>query len=430
MIKKGLELLKVLEEKGFQAFIVGGAVRDTLLGKDPKDIDICTNALPEEVMNIFPEHYPSGLKFGTVTVFFKDYEFEITTFRSDGKYLNGRKPEAVYFSNNLEEDLSRRDLTINSLAMNSKGETIDIFNGVSDLDNRVIKAVGNPAKRFEEDALRILRVFRFSAVLNFDIDKETLIGISKTKENLKTISKERIREELTKILLSGNVNKTMHQMYEMGIFDVILTELRLLFGVNQNNPYHCFNVATHTFMSVESIDNDAVLKMTMLLHDIGKFETKETKEGKDIFYNHHKVSLKIAEKFLKDLAFSKRKTFKILELIKFHDREIVQNKKAVRRIKNKLKHNSFEELLLVKKADVLSQNPDFLYRLKYLDSLYELSKESKKIEIKDLSVDGYDLMKIGLQGKEIGEGLRKLLKIVIDNPKLNEKEILLKTLEK
>ena len=425
MMESVKKILNKLNEKGFKAYIVGGAVRDYLLGLTPSDIDITTDATHEEVMNIFSRVYPSGIKFGTVTVMVDDIGFEVTTFRTDGEYLDGRRPETVTFGKTIEEDLSRRDFSINSMAMDINGNIVDLFDGQDDLKNGIIRAVGDPVKRFSEDALRILRAFRFSARYGFEIEENTLDAIKETKEGLRLISSERVREELTKIILTDNVNYTFHLMYEIGVLDIVLPEVSNLYGVEQNNPYHVYDVFNHTLKSVEYVSKDAVLRWSMLLHDIGKPFVKENIDCVDHFYNHSLKSVEVSNNILDRLNFSNQIKNEVIELVSLHDREISIDSKSVRRLLNQLKYTSLNNLLLVKEADYRAQDWSYLdERLKELEIISSISEVEEKITVRDLVVNGNDLMELGLEGKEIGDMLKYLLGLVLDNPDNNDKEVL------
>ena len=429
MMNKAKKIISKLNNEGFEAYIVGGAVRDSLLGLNPSDIDIASNATPEEVMELFSKAYPSGIKFGTVTVIEDESEFEVTTFRSDGKYVDGRRPEEVVYSQNIKEDLSRRDFTINAMAMNTNGEIIDLFGGKKDLQKGMIKCVGNPHKRFKEDALRILRAFRFIARFDdFKVEEETLKAIKSNKENLKNVSCERVREEISKILMTNNVRKTFNLMQEVGVLEIILPEISAMHGVEQNNPHHVYDVFNHTMVAVENAPNNEILRWVMLLHDVGKVATKSTdKEGVDHFYKHNIESMKVAKSLLSRLNFSNKDKKEILELIEFHDRQIQPSPRAIRRLLNKLQHTSLENLLIIKKADAKAQSLRYLEpKLANLSKIKSLANTEKKLTVKDLDINGYDLMSIGLQGKDIGIMQRKLLNLVLDNPSINNKKALMK----
>lgn len=419
-------ILETLHKAGYEGYVVGGAVRDKIMGLTPKDIDIATNAKPLEVMELFPKVLPTGIKFGTVTVMIDDEGFEVTTFRADGNYSDGRRPEEVFFSETISDDLSRRDFTINALAEDMNGKIIDIFGGVSDMENKIIRAVGNPMERFKEDALRILRAFRFSARYGFEIEPITLEAIKEAKEGILLISAERIREELTKILMTDNVQKTFSLMYETGILKLILPEIAKLYGKEQNHPYHIYDIFEHTMKAIESSVKEPIVRWSLLLHDIGKPIVKETVDGVDRFHGHNVQSVTISENILKRLKFSNSFIEEVLELILHHDIQIEATPRAVRRLKSKLNSTQIETLLKVKEADIKAQNPEFLDRLDTLSEILELSTLEPPISVKDLAINGYDVMELGYQGKEIGQVLNTLLELILENPELNTKDSLLK----
>lgn len=424
-MKESHLILEALEKNGFSSYVVGGAVRDYLLDHSPKDIDITTSARPEEVMSIFPNSYPSGIDFGTVTVIIDGNEYEVTTFRQDGEYLDGRRPKSVVYGKTIEEDLSRRDFTINAMAMKIDGKIIDIFDGQNDLEKGVIRCVGNPFNRFTEDGLRILRAFRFSSRFGFEIEKETLEAIKATKENLKKVSHERIRDELIKILMTNNIAHTFLGMYETEVLDIILPEVAKMYGVNQNHSYHIYDVFYHTMKVVENAPKNEIVRLAALFHDIGKVDTKETIDGIDTFYNHHIVSTDIAKEILKRMNFSNEIKNEVLELVCLHNRQIPATSKSVRRLLSKLEYTSLDNLLALKKADILGQNPEYLYRISDLDKVKELSKSEKSMNIKDIAVNGYDMINLGYSGRDIGKVLSYLLDCVLDDPVINTREKLL-----
>lgn len=430
-MKNAMVILNTLIKEGFEAYIVGGAVRDMLMKKTPSDIDITTNALPDEVIQLFPIVIPTGKKYGTVTVMLNGEGYEVTTFRTDGKYIDGRRPEIVIFGKSIEEDLSRRDFTINAMAIDINGNILDIFGGKEDIKNKIIKAVGNSKERFFEDALRILRAFRFSARFGFKVESITLMSINETKAGLRLISPERIREEITKILLTDNVVEIFSLMQKTGVLEIILPEISNMYGVEQNHPYHIYDIFTHTLKSVENAPKIAELRWAMLLHDTGKPAVKESVDGVDRFIGHQEVSAEIANVLLSRLNFSNREKDKIIELVLLHDREILASPKAIRRIVSKLKFSTIEELIFVKEADTLAQEPNkAMLKQKNLAKAKLIASQEPKLSIKDLAVNGYDMMNLGFKGKEIGEILKQLLEIVLDNPGINNKSSLIEFAKK
>ncbi|KGM92880.1 HD domain-containing protein (plasmid) [Clostridium botulinum] len=425
-------IIHKLQEFNYEAYIVGGCVRDSLLKKIPNDWDITTSALPNKVVDIFQnlgyKIIPTGLKHGTVTIVINNEHYEVTTYRIDGEYEDNRHPKKVEFTRNLKEDLSRRDFTINSMAYNDKDGLVDYFNSKNDLESGIVKSVGDPVKRFSEDALRILRAYRFAAQLGFVIEDETLSATMQVKNNLKSISIERIRDEIDKMLLADS--SIFFELSKFGVLEVILPELHQCFNVEQNNPYHVKNVFNHIINATLNIEPKLHLKLTMLLHDICKPQCKTTDEkGIDHFYNHAELSSDKSKKILKRMKYDNNTIDKVSTLVKYHDREIGSNK-SIRKLLNLIGEDNFRDLLKVKEADIKAQN------LKYYDErhnkLIEIEHKLKDIisknqcfSLKHLKVNGRDLIELGYTGKEIGHILNDLLEKVLENPDLNNKDTLI-----
>jgi len=425
-----LNILNTFKSNGFEAYAAGGCIRDSLLGIEPKDWDIATNALPEVTKNLFSKTIDTGLKHGTVTVVFDGRQYEITTFRVDGRYLDGRHPESVEFTANIEDDLGRRDFTINAMAWNKERGIVDPFNGRRDLAGRIIRTVGNPGERFREDGLRMLRAARFAARLGFDIHEETLKAISENKELIRNVSNERIRDELTEILTSDNPLK-FNLLRETGLLELILPELEACYRTRQNNPHHVYNVGEHSIRAVAAARKDRIHRWVLLLHDTGKAVTLTTDEkGIDHFYGHAFQSMKIAGDILRRLRFDKKSIEKITRLIRHHDRQILPVPKAVAKAVNAVGEDIFPDLLDVKRADKSAQNPrDIQEALEYVDTIEAIYNDLKKgmncFGVKDLAINGRDLIKMGFkEGKEVGKTLNILLDKVMENPMLNKKELL------
>ena len=432
-IKVGM-ILEVLESSGFEAYVVGGCVRDSLLDKIPHDYDITTNAKPSNVINIFEEVgfkvIETGLKHGTVTVMINNEGFEITTYRIDGDYSDNRHPDKVEFTNNLKEDLSRRDFTINAMAYNDKDGLVDYFGGLIDLENNIIKCVGNAETRFEEDALRMLRAVRFSAQLGFKIENETSLAIQKNDKLIQNVSKERIQSEFNKILISDNPNY-IGQLYNYELLDDIIPEYADCFECSQVNPYHIYNVGIHIEKSLSYIESNIFLRLAMLFHDIGKPICKSTDElGINHFYAHAEKSSELAEIILKRLKYDNDTIDKVKILVKYHDIEISSDKQ-IRRLLNKVGEENLRNLLKVREADIMAQNPQYYEKrhkevLFLKDRLDYIIKENNCFQMKDLAIRGKDLISLGFkQGKEIGNILNTLLDIVLDKPELNTRKYLL-----
>jgi len=457
-------IINKLEEAGYEAYAVGGCVRDTLLGRKPLDWDITTSAEPLFIKSCFQRTVDTGIKHGTVTVMIGDTGYEVTTYRIDGKYEDGRHPENVEFTSNLRLDLGRRDFTVNAMAYNNKDGLIDEFNGIKDLKDGIIRCVGNPGSRFDEDALRMLRAVRFSGQLGFTIEEHTKQAAMERAGNLKKISAERIRTELSKLLMSKNPGK-IREAYSTGMTKVFLPEFDKMMETVQHNPHHIYTVGEHSVRSVEimgcflkgnSVVDDCsfvpgdVLKqteglktdidkkhqlmlcLTMLLHDIAKPEVMAVDEnGTGHFYGHPQRGEGMAENVLKRLSFDNNTISVVKRLVKYHDYRIVPAKRAVRKAVSKIGRDIMEMLFLVQYADILAQNPvTFEEKLgnlnKVIGKYKEIIEEEAPLCIKDLDIDGNDLINAGIKpGPEIGRVLGGLLDIGLEEPGQNKKDILL-----
>ncbi|NFO04201.1 CCA tRNA nucleotidyltransferase [Clostridium botulinum] len=410
-------ILETLKNNGHEAYIVGGCVRDSILNTIPKDWDITTKARPEEVIKLFDKVILTGVKHGTVTVLINSEGYEVTTYRMDGKYEDSRHPKQVNFVSNLKEDLARRDFTINAMAYNKEEGLIDYFEGVSDLKKKVIKTVGNSEKRFSEDALRMLRAIRFSSQLDFSISNETLNSIKNLRYNIKNISKERIREEFNKILLSST--KGIDILIETGLIEHIFPEIIKFCDFKAENMYYNDNLYAHTVRAIEEIESALHLKLTMFFHNFIKINNE------DIEYTILQV-----KEFLKEFKYDNNTVNKVITLILYMNNHL-NTKLEIKQILNLINLDLFEDLLKVKEAEILSQNP--LYKEERLSHLLSIRENLKEIllnkecfKLKDLSINGKDLINLGLEkGKNIGEMLNELLELVMNNPDLNDKEILI-----
>lgn len=426
--------MKELQKNGFDSFVVGGCVRDSLMGKTAHDWDMTTSAEPEETLRVFRNFrtIPTGIKHGTVTVLIDKQPLEITTFRIDGDYKDNRRPDSVRFTRNIENDLSRRDFTINAIAYNEKSGIIDLFGGLEDIKNKIIRSVGDPDRRFNEDALRIMRALRFSATLGFEIEAKTAESIKKNKHLLKNIASERIRVELEKLLLGDYSEKILLDFSDV-IFEII-PELKSTQNTSKNCPYHIYNVYEHIVKSVALSEKNKYIRLAMLLHDIAKPDVKTTdKNGQDHFKGHAPISADIAYKILKRLRFDNKTVNLVTKLILHHDDRLYNSPQNIK--KHASKHG-FPFLYLldrVSRADILAQNPKMSDRLficdKYISELKNLEKETPCLKISDLKIDGNDLIKLGFSGKEIGQNLEFLLDKVIKNEVENEKEKLIEILK-
>ncbi|WP_252230282.1 MULTISPECIES: CCA tRNA nucleotidyltransferase [unclassified Clostridium] len=410
-------ILDRLKNNGHEAYIVGGCVRDSILNNIPKDWDITTKARPEEVIKLFDKVILTGVKHGTVTVLINSEGYEVTTYRMDGEYEDSRHPKKVNFVSNLKEDLARRDFTINAMAYNKVDGLIDYFEGVSDLKKKVIKTVGNSEKRFSEDALRMLRAIRFSSQLDFSISNETLNSIKNLRENIKNISKERIREEFNNILMSNT--KGIDILRETGLMEYIFPEIIKLYDFKIDNMYYNDNLYTHTIKATEEIENKLHLKLTMLFHNLLKMNN-EDKEY---------TILQIKE-FLKEFKYDNDTVNKVTDLTRYMHNSL-NTKLEIKQMLNLINLDLFEDLLKVKESEILSQNP--LYKEERLSHLLYIRENLKDVifnnecfNLKNLNISGKDLISLGLEkGKNIGEMLNELLELVMNNPGLNDKQVLI-----
>ncbi len=425
-----LDILRIFRENSYDAYAVGGCVRDSVLGKEPKDWDIATNALPAAIKALFEKTIDTGLAHGTVTVMLKGEAYEVTTFRIDGKYEDGRHPTRVEFTGRLEDDLRRRDFTMNAMAWKEESGIVDPFDGMKDIAAGVIRAVGKPGERFREDALRMLRAIRFAARLGFEIHCETLEAICENSGLINSVSSERIREELNGILSADNPMK-FDILRETGLLKLILPEFEACFNTPQRNPHHVYNVGEHSLRAVTAIEPDKCLRWTMLLHDTGKAVTRITDDkGIDHFYGHPEKSMEIAGDILGRLRFDNRSISRILRLIKYHDREILPQPRAVAKAVHAVGDDIFLDLMKVKRADKFAQNPlDKQKGMEYVDlieSIYnKLKTENNCLKLKELAVNGGDLIELGFEeGREVGQMLAFLFQKVLDDPALNDKKIL------
>lgn len=426
------KIIDTLEAAGFEAYAVGGCVRDSILGREPNDWDITTSAKPEETKALFKKTFDTGLQHGTISVLMDHVVYEVTTYRIDGEYLDSRHPESVIFTDRLSEDLMRRDFTINAMAYNPKRGIVDLYNGQEDLKKGIIRCVGNAHDRFTEDALRILRAVRFAAQLGYAIDTETEDAIRELAPTLSKISAERIMTEFTKMLVSDHPER-LKTACELGITAVILPEFDKMMATPQHNPHHRFSVGGHTMAVIENIRNDRVLRLAALFHDIGKPDTRKTdSKGVDHFSGHPAVSAKIAKEVMKRMRYDNDTIAIVSRLVEAHDWTINANPKHIRRYINKIGEDCFPLIFELNRADTLGQS-DYQKEEKFalleeLRAAYEnVIANNECVSLKTLAVTGTDLIAAGMKpGPGIGETLNRLLKLVIDDPSLNSKEELLK----
>ena len=425
--RKVVLIIKNLQRHGYDAYAVGGCVRDSILNRKPEDWDITTSAKPEQVKRIFRRTVDTGIEHGTVTVLIGKDGFEVTTYRVDGLYEDGRHPKEVTFTSRLEEDLKRRDFTINAMAYNDDERLVDAFGGMRDLNYHLIRCVGDPKERFSEDALRILRAVRFSAQLAFPIEPETAEAIKSLAPNLEKISAERIQAELVKLLVSDHPER-IQDACELGITKVVLPEWDDMVGVKQNTPHHKYDVAAHTVHALQNVKNDKVLRLTMLFHDMGKTVMKNTDEnGRDHFKGHAIASEQIAKTVMKRLKFDNDTIRKVTKLVAYHDYRMEPTGANVRRAMHEIGVELFPYYLAVRLADTKAQSSyerrGKLENIIQIRELYRNALRNKEcVTLKDLAVTGTDLINLGIApGKELGTLLNELLDMVIEDPAWNQK---------
>ena len=423
--------INLLQSAGFEAYAVGGCVRDSLLGKTPNDWDITTSAKPEDMKSVFADFHciDTGIKHGTVTVVIDGEPLEITTFRLDGEYEDNRHPKSVTFTSDLGADLGRRDFTVNAMAYSKMTGTVDLFGGQNDLKNKIIRCVGDPDMRFNEDALRILRALRFASALDFEIEEKTAQSLLKNRALLGNISEERIAKELLK-LVCGKGAKRILTDFAPVLFE-ILPELQPMYKNSHDNPHHCYDIYEHTLIAVESIDPEPTLRFAMLLHDCGKPAVKKFDEnGVAHFYGHQRISAEISAQILARLKVSNKFRDEILFLVSNHDRwELYENTEKMPRYLSKFGLDGVLKLLKVMRADVLAQSPEYRYRLDQIADAEEIAKnlaaQKPCLSLSELQINGRTLMDIGIpQGRKLGAVLAQLLDEVIDGVTKNTQEAL------
>ena len=425
------KIIHTIQAAGFEAYAVGGCVRDSILGREPDDWDITTSAKPKDIKKLFKRTIDTGIEHGTVTVMQDKEGFEVTTYRIDGEYEDSRHPKEVTFTSNLREDLRRRDFTINAMAYNDEVGLVDIFEGISDIEKKVVRCVGDAKERFTEDALRMMRAVRFSAQLGYSIEENTQKAIKELAPTLQKISAERIQVELVKLVTSKNPDY-LRIAYETGITKVIFPEFDLCMNTEQNNPHHIYTVGEHTLQSMKYVEKEKVLRLAMLFHDMGKPKTMTTDEkGINHFHGHNEISSEITKEVLRRLRFDNDTLHKVERLVFYHDYRPGLTDKGIRRFVSKIGKELFPMYLCVQRADVLAQSDykkaDKLQNIEKAGEIFEgILEREECFCLKDLAITGKDLIEQGIKpGKEIGEILSSLLDMVIENPELNKKEILL-----
>lgn len=426
------EIISEYNKNGFEAYAVGGCVRDELLGKRPFDYDIATSALPDETKSVFSNRrlIETGIKHGTLTLMADEGAVEITTFRVDGEYSDSRHPESVCFTRNLSDDLSRRDFTVNAMAYSEKAGIVDIFGGKEDLENRLIRCVGEAPKRFDEDALRIMRALRFSASCGFEIEEKTALAIRSKKELLKNISGERIATELNKLLLS-DCTGVLREFYD--VFSVIIPEISSCVGFEQHSQFHDKTVWEHIVSSVGAIEAELPLRLCMLFHDLGKPSCYTNENGTGHFKGHAAVSTEIARRVMRELHYDNKTLNHVVFLVEHHDMRLCDDRRLIKKWLSRFGEEAFFDLVKVHIADDSAKTPECKNRIgfykKIEDIAREIIEEGDCLSIKSLDIDGNTLVSLGFEGKEIGDALRMLLEAVIAEKCPNEREYLVKYLE-
>ena len=439
------KIIDRLQEEGFEAYAVGGCVRDSILGVAPNDWDITTNAKPLKIKELFRRTIDVGIEHGTVKVMTGNDGVEITTYRIDGEYEDSRHPKEVVFTSELREDLRRRDFTINAMAYSEKTGIVDMFDGISDLKAGVIRAVGDPKERFSEDALRILRALRFSARFGYDIEENTKAAIKELAPTLSNISAERIREELEKLICSDNPDR-LRWAYLFGVTKVIFPEWNTMMECTQMTPHHFTDVGNHTIVVLEYIvknypdisdEDNRILRLSALLHDIAKPMMKVTgDDGVDHFTHHPEKGVAPAADFLSRLKYDNDTIAKVKKLVRYHDDVPKLTYPSVRRFIAKVGVENMDNLIRLKVADLHGHTKylwdEKLYRINTLDKMYRrIIEEGDCLFVKDLAVNGHDLMEEGLKaGPGMGKVLDELLDIVLDDPGMNDREKLLEAFRK
>lgn len=431
--KKARKVISILESKGYNAYIVGGCLRDILLGRKSQDIDITTDALPKEIIDVFKDSYKvieTGVKYGTVTVIIEASPIEITTFRSEQDYIDGRRPQNISYEKDIKADLSRRDFTVNAMAYNDKDGLIDLFGAKRDLEDKIIRCVGNPRERFKEDKLRMLRAVRFATTLDFKIEDETFEAIKEFSEYINEISIERINAELSKMLLLQRPSQAIILLKKTGLLKNILPVIDEMSGFSQQNPYHEKDLFFHTMDVLDNVRADLILRLAALFHDSGKLYTKTVDENNiGHFYGHSELSFDIARDNLRRLRYSNNTIELVALLCKKHmidTRNIT--KKGIRKLISLFGKENIYYLIELQRADSASTTLGGDDILK--NKVDEVLAEEDIFSLKDMDIDGNDVKNLGYKGKEIGDILKYLFDKVMENPKINEKTILLEIIKR
>ena len=422
--------IDLLKSNGFEAFLIGGSVRDYIMGLPIGDIDITTNATPQQVKSVFCDFrvIETGIKHGTVTVLIDNEPLEITTYRSEGTYSDNRHPDSVSFSQSLSDDVIRRDFTMNAIAFDFSDGFCDLVNGVNDIENKVIRCIGDAETRFREDALRILRALRFSSVLGFTIEENTKKAIHQCKDLLKNISAERIREEFTKLICGKNAYNVLMEFSD--VVSVFIPEIKPCIDFMQENRHHCYDVYTHTLKAIEVSKPDVIIRLSLFFHDIGKpIVAHYDEKGEQHYYGHPKKSAELTEEIMKRLRFDNDTKNKVVTLVTLHDSPIIVNsddpdRKRLKKIMSKIGSDLIFDLIHIKYCDNSAQNPEYFRGEGFYKEAYsiidDIINQQECFSIKDLKINGNDLISMGYNGKEIGKILNHILECVINEKLAND----------
>ena len=429
------QAIKLLNEHGFEAYLVGGSVRDLLCNKIPDDYDLTTSAQPEQVCQVFAEFQviPIGLNFGTVSVIIEQLPIEITTYRIETEYANFRHPNQDSFSTDLNTDFARRDFTINAIAFHPARGLIDPFSGYSDLKNKIIRTVGRPQERFTEDALRILRALRFAASFGFSVESQTAKSMHQLGYLLNNISRERIQHEFRQIMLSSDLSTILYDFRD--IFAVFIPQLVATFNFVQHSPYHDYDVFRHSIKVICNTPPELDLRLAALYHDIGKPATFSIDDGGiGHFHQHPKISAQIARTNMQELKFEKKLIDTVETLVLYHDYPLELDQIILKRRLRKFGPDTLNKLITLKKADIAGKSEVIQSeQINYLNQvslmLEKILQSKPALQITDLEIDGYDVMALGLKGPQIGQVLNQILDLVLVEKLENKREPLLKALE-
>ncbi|MBR2545767.1 MAG: CCA tRNA nucleotidyltransferase [Erysipelotrichaceae bacterium] len=420
-------IMNVFASNGFEVFLVGGCVRDMIMGLEPHDFDFTTNARPEQVHDVFREYkiIDTGIKHGTVTLVYNGETYEITTYRKETEYDDHRHPSSITYSDNVYEDLIRRDFTVNAMAYNPEYGLIDYFDGLKDIENRIIRCVGNPDERFNEDALRILRAIRFATRFDFTIETATENALIKNRDLLKYISLERITSEFNEIICSDKAAEYIDRYRD--VIAVFMPEIKIMFDFDQNSRYHCHDLWKHSLLTLQTVKPTVTSRWAALLHDIGKPDVRTTgKDGRYHYVGHPVRSEEIALKILRRMHFDKKTLKYTCDLIRNHDYDFNSDGK-IKLVISEYGHSFYQDLIDLKRADNMAHHPDFVNERSYYDMLAEKGAEFRDniLHMSDMKINGDDIRSVGITGPAIGKALYRAYKKVLEGTVKNDHDILI-----